>query len=99
MTVVGSERDLDWLPFQSAIPWRSLVVTIPRSAYTKDPAEAIRAAMARTSPTRLQHLQDLSRHYVADLDWEAYHSRTLTNMLREALATSCPVQIANVQCD
>ena len=45
--------------------------------------------MARTSPQRLQHLQNLSRYYVADLDWEAFHSRALTNMLREALATPC----------
>ena len=89
MTVVSHPSDLNWLPFQTVIPWHSLVITIQRATYERDPAEAIRAAMARTSPQRLQHLQNLSRYYVADLDWEAYHSRALTNMLREALATPC----------
>ena len=89
MTVVSHPSDLNWLPFQTVIPWHSLVITIQRATYERDPAEAIRAAMARTSPQRLQHLQNLSRYYVADLDWEAFHSRALTNMLREALATPC----------
>ena len=33
--------------------------------------------------------QPTERYYVADLDWNAFHSRTLENLLAETLAVPC----------
>lgn len=80
---------LDWLPFQNAIPWKDLVITIPTKSFRKDPAAAIRQVLATTSEERLLELQRLSLHYAADLDWSAYHSRTLENLIHEAVSVPC----------
>jgi hypothetical protein len=80
---------LDWLPFQNAIPWKDLVITIPTKSFRKDPAAAIRQVLATTSEERLLELQRLSLHYATDLDWSAYHSRTLENLIHEAVSVPC----------
>ncbi|UPR02059.1 hypothetical protein HOP50_08g53830 [Chloropicon primus] len=89
IAVVDEDKDLDWLPFPDAVPWRSLVITIQRSTFRRDPAAALRQVMKDTSTERLAELQQLSRHYLADLDWSSYKSRAVDNLLREAISVPC----------
>jgi hypothetical protein len=84
-----AEKALAWLPFQSVIPWKDLVITIPTKSFRKDPAAAIRHVLATTSEERLLELQRLSLHYATDLDWSAYHSRMLENLIRGAVSVPC----------
>jgi len=89
IAVIDNFNELDWLPSPHAVPWRDLVITIPRQKFHEDPAAAIRHVIETTSDARLHELQRVSRHYAADLDWSAYHSRTLENMLVEASTIPC----------
>jgi len=91
IAVADSSAELDWLPFPKVVPWHDIVLVIPRREFRKNPARALRKVIQETSSHRLQQLQELSRHYAADLDWSAPHSRMLKNMLREAIDIPCNV--------
>ena len=85
------DEALDWLPFPHAVPWKDIVITIPRKDYLKDPAKSIRHVLESTSEERLLELQQLSLYHAADLDWTAHHPRVLENLLHEAVHVSCSV--------
>jgi hypothetical protein len=87
--VVEDDRDLEWMPFPQVVPWNDLILKIYRRDFVQDPARCLRRTVEGTSPRRLQELQDLSRAYVAALDWTATGSRTLENMIYEAATISC----------
>lgn len=90
VTVVDDQRsELKWLPYPHVIPWDDIVITIPRKDYLEDPARELRRVLETTSEERLVELQRLSRHYVADIDWLAYKSRAVDNMLRSAVDVPC----------
>ena len=88
-----------WHPFPCAVPWRDIVLTIPRHEFMASPSKAIRAVMnsvmttttiESSSPSpRLLELQRRTLYHAADLDWTAYHSRALENLLREAYFIPC----------
>jgi hypothetical protein len=89
IAVANSRAELKWLPFPKVVPWHEIVIVIPRSKFHEDPARALREVIQATPAHRLQRLQNLSRHYAADLDWSSTNSRTLENMLREAVNIPC----------
>jgi hypothetical protein len=83
------QEALSWLPFPHAIPWKDMVITIPRKEYLQDPAKSIRHVLETTSEERLLKLQQLSLYHAADLDWTAHHSRVLENLLHDAVSVPC----------
>jgi len=89
ISVINDINDLDWAPFPFAIPWKDIVLTIPRNIYAEDPIGSLRHIIETTSPMRLEELQAMSRYYAADLDWTAHNSRALENMIYEALTIPC----------
>jgi hypothetical protein len=88
---VADDEDsaLGWLPFPEAVPWKDIVITIPRDSYRRDPAAAIRRVLDETSEQKLLELQQLSLQYAADVDWTAHNSRALENLLIEAVSVPC----------
>lgn len=80
---------LQWLPFQAVVPWKDLVITIPRKKFLEDPIKAIRHVLDTTSEKRLLELQHLSLRYAADVDWTTYHSRVLDNLITESYNVPC----------
>ena len=87
--VIESERTWDWLPFPCAIPWKEMVLSIPRHKFMQDPMKSVNDLLSSVTEERLLELQHLSLHYAADIDWTAHNSRVLENFLKESLHIRC----------
>ena len=87
--MIDNDRAWDWLPFPCAIPWREMVLTIPRNKYLIDPVGSIKDLISNVTEERLLRLQQLSMYHAADIDWTAHNSRVLENMLRESYHIPC----------
>ena len=87
--VIENERMWDWLPFPCAIPWRDMVLSIPREQYLRDPTKSVNDLISGITEKRLLELQQLSIYYAPDIDWTAYNSRVLENLLRESYFVQC----------
>lgn len=83
------DEAISWLPFPNVIPWKDLVITIPRKKYLEDPAKALLDVIENTPESRLLELQQLSLYYAADVDWTAHNSRVTENLVHEALDVPC----------
>lgn len=89
LAVGDSITDLDWLPFPDAVPWKEIVLLIPRAEFHRDPVGCLRKIMQDMPVTRLRELQKLSRYYADDLEWSSPHSRVVSNLIRETMSISC----------
>ena len=87
--VIESERTWDWLPFPCAIPWKDIVLSIPRDKFMRDPTTSVNELISSVSEERVLELQQLSIQYATDIDWTAYNSRVLENFLRESYYIRC----------
>ena len=87
--VLEGEWTWDWLPFPCAIPWREIVLSIPRDSFMQDPVKSVNELISSVSEKRVLELQHLSIHYATDIDWTAYNSRVLENFLRESYHIRC----------
>ena len=87
--VIESERTWDWLPFPCAIPWKEMVLSIPRHKFMQDPMKSVNDLLSSVSEERLLELQHLSLRYAADIDWTAHNSRVLDNFLLESYHIRC----------
>ena len=87
--VLDGEETWDWLPFPCAIPWKDIVLSIPRDKFMKDPNKSVIELISSVTEERLLELQQLSIHYSTDIDWTAYNSRVLENLLRESYYIRC----------
>jgi hypothetical protein len=80
--IVG-EKNVYWLPFPHAIPWREIIQIVPQAAFERDPTRAVaEAAAALSSEERLRRRSIMLAH-LPDLLWTASESRVATNFLRE----------------
>ena len=87
--VIESERTWDWLPFPCAIPWKDMVLSIPRDKFMRDPPNSVSELISSVTEERMLELQQLSIRYATDIDWTAYNSRVLENFLRESYFIRC----------
>ena len=87
--VISGDWQWNWLPFPCEIPWRDMVLSIPRDKYMKDPIRSIKSLIGSVTEERLLELQHLSMHYAADIDWAAHDSKVLENFLRESYYVPC----------
>ena len=87
--VLDGEKTWDWLPFPCVIPWKDIVLSIPRDKFLKDPNKSVIELISSVTEERLLELQQLSIHYSTDIDWTAYNSRVLENILRESYYIRC----------
>lgn len=82
---VGTEEELGWLPFQSIVPWKDFIVTIPEEQFMKDPVKVLESQLLAMPDSELARRRKLMRHHVKDIDWGSHHSRTFNNFLAETL--------------
>ena len=87
--VIESEKTWDWLPFPCAVPWRDMVLSIQRDSFMQDPVKSVNEVISSVTEERLLELQKLSINYATDIDWTAYNSRVLDNLLRESYYIRC----------
>jgi len=83
--IVG-EKNVNWLPFPSAIPWRRIVKVVPQAAFERDPTQAVADAADAVSPEDRNRRRELMQKHLPDLLWTARDSRAATNFLREVAA-------------
>ena len=89
ITVGTSVADLNWLPFPDVVPWKEMVIIIPRAEFYRDPVASLCKIIQGTSLSRLVELQNMSRYYADDLDWSGSNSRVVNNLIKEATTISC----------
>lgn len=89
ITVGTSVADLNWLPFPDVVPWKEMVIIIPRAEFYRDPVASLRKIIQGTSLRRLAELQNMSRYYADDLEWSGSNSRVVNNLLKETTTISC----------
>ena len=66
-----------------------MVLSIPREEFMQDPVKSVNELISSVSEERMLELQQLSIHYATDIDWTAYNSRVLENLLRESYYIRC----------
>ena len=87
--VVEGEEAWGWLPFPCAIPWRDIVLSIPRDKYLNDPAKSLTDLISNVTEMTLLRLQQSSIYYASDIEWTTHNSRVLENFLRESYYIPC----------
>lgn len=87
--VVDGEKAWDWLPFPCSVPWRDIVLTIPKDKYMSCPATSVKELIYSVKDETQHRLQQSSLYYATDIDWTSYNSRVLENFLRESYYVPC----------
>ena len=87
--VIDSEKAWDWLPFPCSVPWRDIVLTIPKDKYMSHPASSVKELISSVTDETQRRLQQSSLYYAEDIDWTSYNSRVLENFLRESYYVPC----------
>eukprot|EP01040_Poterioochromonas_malhamensis_P002098 gene2098-2237_t len=82
------EEAVSWAPFQSVIPWKEIVVWIPRAVYRNDPVKALNG-LADLSLEDVVRRLDLMKNHIADLSFIAPESRFADNTIKEAIKCAC----------
>ena len=87
--VIDSEKAWDWLPFPCSVPWRDIVLTIPKDKYMSRPASSVKELISSVTDETQRRLQTSSLYFAEDIDWTSYNSRVLENFLRESYHVPC----------
>ena len=87
--VIENEKKCDWLPFPCSVPWKDILLSIPRDTFMQDPIKSVNEVLSSVSEERMLELQKLSIHYSTDIDWTAHNSRVLDNFLLESYLIHC----------
>ena len=91
---VGIEPDDDapnayfWLPYQDIVPWKDIIVTLPRKSYDQDPAKTVNS-LRDLNDTDIQNRLHLIDCYRPDLLWTIRNSRKAENLIRQAYDVPC----------
>ena len=87
--LIEDEKSWEWLPFPCSIPWRDILLSIPKNTFMQDPILSIKKLISNVSEERILELQNLSLYHTRDIDWTAYNSRVLKNFLIESYNIPC----------
>lgn len=83
------ELDVGWLPFPDFIPWKDIVITIPRNKFQANPASEVNK-LREIPEHELQKKRELMKLYAATIDVEyAGGYEYVKLILKTAAVTSC----------
>ncbi len=82
------EEVISWTPFQDVIPWKDIIVFIPRAKYNENPVVAIND-LARLSQHDIERRLALMGKHAADISFIAPKSRLVDNIIQAAMKTNC----------
>ncbi len=83
------EEVVSWTPFQDVIPWKDVIVFIPRKEFNKNPVATINQ-LASLSGAVIQKKLKLMAKHAADISFTASNSHVVDNIINAAIKTNCP---------
>ena len=83
------DRDVGWMPFPDMIPWRDIVITIPRARFQADPVGEINK-LRQIPQEDLDRRRALMKKYSPAIDVEyAGGFVYASHILKQAMLTQC----------
>ncbi len=82
------EEVVSWTPFQEVIPWKDVIVFIPKTKYDANPVAAIND-LAKLSQHDIERKLVLMKKHAADISFIAPKSRLVDNIIQAAMKTNC----------